>query len=53
VLDGLAHRGGGPGPVMRSLKDKAKIAKGLKEAIALEQEAHALEDELVFNVKKN
>ena len=53
VLDGLAHRGGGPGLIMRSPGDKARKAKGLKEAIELEKEAHALEDELVFNVKQN
>jgi len=51
VLDTLAHRGGGPGPSMRSPGDKAKIAKGLKEATALEREAHQLEDELLFGVK--
>ena len=51
VLDGFAHRGGGPGLGVRSPEDKARKVKGLKEAIALEKEAHALEDELVFNVK--
>ncbi|GAI32002.1 unnamed protein product, partial [marine sediment metagenome] len=51
VLDTLAHRGGGPGAGMKIPGDKAKIAKGLKEAVELEKEAHALEDELVFNVK--
>lgn len=52
VLDGLAHKGGGPGLSVKSPEEKAKIAKGLKRAIELEREAHALEDELVFNVKK-
>jgi len=53
MLDSLAHRGGGPGPSMRSPENKAKIAKGLKEATALEREARALEDELLFGVKAN
>jgi len=53
VLDTLAHRGGGPGPSKKSPEEKARIAKGLKGAVELEKEAHALEDELVFNVKKD
>jgi len=51
VLDSLAHRGGGPGLSVRSPEEKAKIAKGLKQAVALEREAHQLEDELLFGVK--
>jgi len=51
VLDTLAHRGGGPGPSMKSPEEKARIAKRLKGAIELEKEARALEDELVFGIK--
>jgi len=40
--------GGGGGPAKRSPEEKAKISKGLKEAVALEQEAKSLEDELLF-----
>ena len=49
LLDSLAH-GGGREPSRRSPEEKAKIAKGLKEAVVLEREAHALEDELLFGV---
>ena len=47
LLDSLAH-GGGREPARRSPQEKAKIAKGLKEAVALEREAKDLEDELLF-----
>ena len=47
LLDSLAH-GGGREPARRSPQEKAKIAKGLKEAVALEREAHQIEDELLF-----
>jgi len=50
-FDALTHRGGGPGPSQRSPEDKARIAKELKKAVGAEQEAHALEDELLFGVK--
>jgi len=48
LLDSLAHGGGRVEPKIRTPEEKAKIAKGLKEAVALEREAHALEDELLF-----
>lgn len=48
VLDSLAHRGGGPGPTVKSPEEKRRIAKGLKEAVGLEQQARALEDHLLF-----
>jgi len=51
VLDSLAHRGGGQGSSMRSPEERAKIAKGLKQAVLLEEEARKLEDELLFSVK--
>jgi len=40
--------GGGKEPARKSPEEKAKIARGLKEAVALEKEAHELEDELLF-----
>lgn len=40
--------GGGGGPAKRSPEERAKISKGLKEAVALEQEAKSLEDEILF-----
>lgn len=49
----LASIGGGGGaPARRSPEEKAKVAKGLKEAIALEKEAKELEDELLFSGKQ-
>ncbi len=51
VLDTLARRGGGPGPSQRSPEEKARMAKELKKAVGKEQEAHALEDELLFGIK--
>ncbi len=42
---------GGKEPAQKSPEERAKIARGLKEATALEREAHALEDELLFGVK--
>lgn len=49
----LASIGGGGGvPVRRSPEEKAKISKGLKEAVALEKEAKELEDELLFGGKQ-
>jgi len=47
VLMGLTG-GGGEESVRKSPQEKAKIAKGLKEAVALEREAKDLEDELLF-----
>jgi len=43
-----AGRGGGSEPSKKSPEDKARISKGLKEAVGLEREARALEDELLF-----
>ncbi|GAH76161.1 unnamed protein product, partial [marine sediment metagenome] len=43
--------GGGGESRKKSPEEKAKISKGLKEAVALEQEAKALEDELLFGGK--
>ena len=40
--------GGGPEPRIRTPEEKKIIAKGLKEAVAKEREAHALEDHLLF-----
>ncbi|GAI90002.1 unnamed protein product, partial [marine sediment metagenome] len=40
--------GGGAEPRKKSPEEKAAIAKGLKGAVALEKEAKALEDELLF-----
>ncbi|MBA7528647.1 hypothetical protein ES705_20835 [subsurface metagenome] len=40
---------GGKEPAPKSPEERAKIARGLKEATALEREAHALEDELLFS----
>jgi len=49
LVDTLAHGGGGgPEPRIRTPEEKKKIAKGLIEATALEREAHALEDHLLF-----
>jgi len=44
--------GGGGGPSRRSPEEKAKISKGLKEAVSLEKEAKELEDELLFGGKQ-
>jgi len=44
----LASLGGGGGePVKRSAEEKAKMAKGLKQAVVLEKEARDLEDEML------
>lgn len=43
--------GGAPEPRKKSSEDRAKIAKGVKEAVALEREARDLEDELLFRGK--
>ena len=51
LLDTIARGGIGPGPSQRSPEEKARIVKGLKIGIAQEQEAHALEDKLMFGVK--
>lgn len=47
LLSSLAGGGGGE-PRKKSPEEKAAIAKGLKGAVALEKEAKALEDELLF-----
>jgi len=51
LLNSLAHGGGKPEPKIRTPEEKAKIARGLKEAVELERKAHQLEDELLFGVK--
>ncbi len=48
VLMGLTGGGGGAESARRSPQEKAKITRGLKEAVALEREAKDLEDELLF-----
>ena len=48
LLDSLAHGGGRVEPTKRTPEEKAKIAKGLKVAVAQERRAHELEDELLF-----
>ncbi len=49
----LASIGGGGGESRKkSPEEKAKISKGLKEAVALEKEAKELEDELLFGGKQ-
>jgi len=50
VLDSLARAGGRAEPKIRSPEEKAKIAKGLKVAVAQERRAHELEDKLLFGV---
>ena len=47
----MAAGGGSPGLSKKSPEDKAKLAKGLKEATALEREARELEDEFLSGVK--
>ncbi|MBA7557593.1 hypothetical protein ES705_50355 [subsurface metagenome] len=47
----MAAGGGGSESRKKSPEERAKIAKGLKGAVALETEARALEDELVFGVR--
>jgi len=44
----MAAGGGTSEPRKKSPEEKAKIAKGLKEAVVLEKEARQLEDELLF-----
>jgi len=48
LLDSLAHGGGRVEQTIRTPEEKAKIAKGLKVAVAQERRAHELEDELLF-----
>jgi len=50
LLMGIAGGGGGE-PSRKSPEEKAKLAKGLKEAVALEKEARELEDDLLFGGK--
>jgi len=50
LLDTLAH-GGGREPSKKTPEEKAKLAKGLKEAVVLEKRARELEDELLFGGK--
>jgi len=50
LLDSLARAGGRAEPKIRSPEEKAKIAKGLKVAVAQERRAHELEDKLLFGV---
>ena len=40
---------GGKEPAQKSPEEKAKIARGLKQAVVLEEEARKLEDELLFS----
>ena len=42
-----AARGKEPAP--KSPEERARMAKGLKQAVVLEEEAHRLEDELLFS----
>lgn len=42
---------GGKGPTPKSPEEKAKLARGLKQAVVLEEEARKLEDELLFSGK--
>ena len=48
LLDSLARGGGRVEPTRRTPEEKARITKGLKEAVVQEQRAHELEDELLF-----
>jgi len=48
LFDTLARGGGRAEPKIRTPEEKAKIAKGLKVAVAQERRAHELEDELLF-----
>ncbi|GAH85269.1 unnamed protein product, partial [marine sediment metagenome] len=48
LLDSMARGGGRAEPTRRTPEEKAKIAKGLKVAVAQERRAHELEDELLF-----
>jgi len=48
LLDSFARGGGRAEPTMRTPEEKARIAKGLKVAVAQERRAHELEDELLF-----
>ncbi|GAH65795.1 unnamed protein product, partial [marine sediment metagenome] len=45
--------GGGREPSKRSPEEKAKIAKGLKVAVAQERRARELEDKLLFGVRES
>lgn len=42
---------GGKAPATKSPEEKARIAKGLKQAVVMEEEARKLEDELLFSGK--
>jgi len=48
LLDSIARGGGRVEPTRRTPEEKARIAKGLKEAVVQEQRAHELEDEIMF-----
>lgn len=50
ILMNLTGGGGGESG-RKSPQEKARVAKGLKEAVALEKEAKGLEDELLFGGK--
>jgi len=48
LIDLVSTGGTAPEPRKRSPEEAARVAKGLKEAVRLEQEAKRLEDELFF-----
>ena len=48
MLDSFSRAGGRAEPSRKTPEEKAKIAKGLKVAVAQERRAHELEDELLF-----
>ena len=50
LLMSIADRGSGA-PAKKSPEEKARLTRGLKEAVVLEKEAKALEDELLFGGK--
>ena len=52
LLDSMARGGGRVEPKIRSPEEKAKIAKGLKVAVAQERRARQLEDKLLFGVSR-
>ena len=55
-LKEIAHMildAGGPGTRAKSPEDRAKISRGLKDAVKLEERAHALENKLLFGTSKN
>ncbi len=51
IIIGLTSGSGGAEPAKKSPEAKARLSKGLKEAVAQEKEAKALEDELLFGGK--